>query len=95
MLTPETEQARVRGRPRPTLYDMIYVSDDIVTKPAFLSAERKILMNWKQCGPNCFHMQNWCKDFTDLLSKEQVALTLQDGVIPDQLHGPWIRFALL
>lgn len=58
---------------------MISDSDDIMTKLAFLSVERKILMNWKQCGPNCVHMENWCKDFTDLLSKEQVALTLQEG----------------
>lgn len=62
----------------------------IIKTLAFLSAFQSpyYLMNWKQRKPNCFRLQNW-SDFTDLLSMEQLALILQDDVIPDELHGPW------
>ncbi len=61
----------------------------IIKTLAFLSGKRIILMNWKQHKPNCFSMENWNKDFTDLLSMEQAALFLQDNIIPDELDGPW------
>lgn len=46
-------------------------------------------MNWKQRKPNCFSTENWCKDFMDLLSMEQAALTVPDDDRTDGLDAPW------
>ena len=45
---------------------------------AFLSAKRIILINWKIRKPNCFSIDNWLKDFLDLLSMERAASALND-----------------
>lgn len=34
-------------------------------------------------------MENWYEGFTDLPFMEQVALILQNDVIPDELHAAW------
>ncbi|KAL7397330.1 hypothetical protein ABVT39_020256 [Epinephelus coioides] len=55
---------------------------------AFMSVKRIILMNWKSHKPNCFNIDNWLKDFLNLLSMERAASTLFEYD-----HGgdePWI-----
>lgn len=42
----------------------------------FLAAKRIIMMNWKKRNHNCFDVQNWIKDFLDLVSMEQAAQLL-------------------
>ena len=45
---------------------------------AFLSVKRTILINWRVRKSNCFNIDNWQKDFLDLVSMEQAASVLQD-----------------
>uniref|UniRef100_A0A667ZNP8 Reverse transcriptase domain-containing protein n=1 Tax=Myripristis murdjan TaxID=586833 RepID=A0A667ZNP8_9TELE len=53
---------------------------------AYLSVKRIILMNWKVRKPNCFCLNNWLKDFIELIMMERAASALQELV--------WCRPAL-
>lgn len=56
---------------------------------AFMAAKRKIMINWKHRKPNCFAMNNWLHEFSDLLSMEQV-IGDNGGPIQDiQLEQLW------
>lgn len=55
---------------------------------AFVAAKRIILMNWKERKQNCFHIENWRRDFMDILAMEQGALALNIEK-PTTPQGPW------
>lgn len=40
----------------------------------FMSVKRIILKNWKIRKPECFYIQNWVKDFINLLSMESAII---------------------
>ena len=39
---------------------------------AFIAAKRTIMINWKSRNPNCFAINKWLYEFSDLLLMEQV-----------------------
>ena len=56
---------------------------------AFLSVKRIILMNWKIRKLNCFCLDQWLKDFIDLIMMEQAAIPLLESYRDKGLNILW------
>lgn len=61
---------------------------DNIISLGFLAAKCIIMLNWKKREYESFDVQNWNKDFLELIAMEQAALLL-DNQSDSRLVGPW------